>query len=128
VQCFKDTLAFTRTPAIADLIDRIGFRGRRRSRARVIRTPWGHRRRHRGALRRFAGSGYHPCGTVKMGPASDALAVVNHHGQCHTVAQLVVADASIMPGVPRANTNLTCIMIGEKVGEWLRTRPALYGL
>ncbi len=28
----------------------------------------------------------------------------------------------------RANTNLTCIMIGEKVGEWLRTRPALYGL
>ena len=78
--------------------------------------------------RRFAGSGYHPCGTVKMGPASDALAVVNQYGQCHTVAQLVVADASIMPGVPRANTNLTCIMIGEKVGEWLRTRPALYGL
>jgi choline dehydrogenase len=40
----------------------------------------------------------------------------------------VVADASIMPGVPRANTNLTCIMIGEKIGEWLRTRPATYGL
>jgi choline dehydrogenase len=40
----------------------------------------------------------------------------------------VVADASIMPGVPRANTNLTSIMIGEMVGEWLRTRPARYGL
>ena len=81
-----------------------------------------------GLCKRFAGSGYHPCGTVKMGPASDPLAVVNQYGQCHTVEQLVVADASIMPGVPRANTNLTCIMIGEMVGEWLRTRPALYGL
>jgi choline dehydrogenase-like flavoprotein len=30
--------------------------------------------------------------------------------------------------VPRANTNLTCIMIGEQVGEWLRTHPARYGL
>jgi choline dehydrogenase len=77
---------------------------------------------------RFAGSGYHPCGTVKMGPAGDPLAVVNQHGCAHALAQLVVADASIMPGVPRANTNLTCIMIGEMVGEWLRTRPALYGL
>jgi choline dehydrogenase len=41
---------------------------------------------------------------------------------------LVVADASIMPGVPRANTNLTCIMIGERVGEWLRCEPGRYGL
>ena len=41
---------------------------------------------------------------------------------------LVVADASIMPAVPRANTNLASIMIGEKVGEWLRTEPGRYGL
>ena len=129
VQCFKDTLAFTRTPAVADLIDRIGFP--RQASLTSARHPdtLGLCDDDIAALcRRFAGSGYHPCGTVKMGPASDALAVVNQHGQCHTVAQLVVADASIMPGVPRANTNLTCIMIGEKVGEWLRTRPALYGL
>jgi choline dehydrogenase len=39
-----------------------------------------------------------------------------------------VADASIMPCVPRANTNLSCIMIGERIGEWLRTHPARYGL
>jgi choline dehydrogenase len=40
----------------------------------------------------------------------------------------VVADASIMPAVPRANTNLTTIMIGEMVGEWIRRTPEAYGL
>ena len=33
---------------------------------------------------------------------------------------LIVADASIMPSVPRANTNLTSIMIGERIAAWLR--------
>jgi choline dehydrogenase len=41
---------------------------------------------------------------------------------------LVVADASIMPTVPRANTNPTSIMIGDRIGEWLRTGPSRYGL
>ena len=81
-----------------------------------------------GLVRRFAGSGYHPCGTVRMGPAGDPAAVVDQYGRCHAVDGLVVADASIMPTVPRANTNLTSIMIGDRVGEWLRTEPARYGL
>ena len=63
-----------------------------------------------------------------MGPASDPLAVVDQYGRAHGIEGLVVADASIMPTVPRANTNLTTIMIGEMVGEWLRTKPHLYGL
>ena len=70
---------------------------------------------------RLAASGFHPCATAKMGPASDPLAVVDQYGRAHGVDGLVVADASIMPTVPRANTNLTTIMIGERVGEWLRT-------
>ena len=78
--------------------------------------------------RKLAGSGYHPCGTVKMGPKTDPLAVVDQYGCAHRLDNLVVADASIMPGVPRANTNLTCIMIGEMVGEWLRCKPGIYGL
>ena len=78
--------------------------------------------------RKFSGSGYHPCGTAKMGPASDPQAVVDHYGRCHKVEQLVVADASIMPTVPRANTNLTCLMIGEKIGELIRTEAQNYGL
>ena len=63
-----------------------------------------------------------------MGPATDPMAVVSQYGCAHGIDQLVVADASIMPAVPRANTNLTSIMIGEKVGEWLRQQPELYGL
>jgi choline dehydrogenase len=31
-----------------------------------------------------------------------------------------VADASIMPAIPRANINLTTIMIGEHVADWMR--------
>jgi len=63
-----------------------------------------------------------------MGRAADPLAVVDDFDCCRSVEQLVVADASIMPFVPRANTNLTCIMIGEMVGEWLRTSMGRYGL
>lgn len=117
--CFRDAFAFTRVGPLADLIERVSFPDPAR--------PAGDEQ-IAALCRRFSGSGYHPCGTVKMGPADDPGAVVDQHGCCHSLDGLVVADASIMPGVPRANTNLTCIMIGEMVGEWLRVRPARYGL
>jgi len=79
-------------------------------------------------IRRFASSGYHPCGTAHMGPESDAGAVVDQYGRCFAIDSLAIADASIMPTVPRANTNPTSIMIGEKIGEWIRTEPSRYGL
>jgi choline dehydrogenase len=117
VSCYRDVLAFTRTKAICDLVETIDFpRGGNPSDEEIA-----------GLLRRFAGSGYHPCGTAKMGVESDPMAVVDQYGRCF-MDGLVIADASIMPMVPRANTNLTSIMIGEKIGEWLRTRPAIYGL
>jgi choline dehydrogenase len=34
---------------------------------------------------------------------------------------LLVADASVMPTIPRANTNLTTAAIAERVAEWLPT-------
>ncbi len=118
VACYKDVLAFTRQPAIADLAESTIFpRGGAPTDEEIANL-----------CRRFAGSGYHPCGTVKMGAPSDPMAVVDQYGLCRGIDGLVVADASIMPAVPRANTNLTAIMIGEKIGEWLRTRPGLYGL
>jgi choline dehydrogenase len=63
---------------------------------------------------------FHPCGTARMGPADDPMAVVDQHCRVRTVQNLRVADASVMPTIPRANINLTCIMIGEHVSDWMR--------
>lgn len=117
--CMRDTLAFTQTGALAEMIETVTFPDLRRGAALADLER---------LCRKFSGSGYHPCGTAKMGPREDAMAVVDAMGRCHGIDQLVVADASIMPSVPRANTNLTCFMIGEQIGEWVRTRPASYGL
>jgi choline dehydrogenase len=62
----------------------------------------------------------HPVGTCKMGPASDPTAVVDQYGRVHGLEGLRVADASIMPDLPRGNTNLTAIMIGERVAEFMK--------
>jgi choline dehydrogenase len=116
-EAMLDTLRFVETKPLADLIEVVSF----------PRLP-ADRDTVRSLVRKHCGSGYHPSGTVRMGPADDPMAVVDQYGRCRSVDQLVVADASIMPTVPRANTNLTCIMIGEMVGEWIRTSPSRYGL
>jgi choline dehydrogenase len=63
---------------------------------------------------------FHPCGTARMGPPGDPMAVVDQHCRVRAVDNLRVADASVMPAIPRANINLTCIMIGEHVSDWMR--------
>ena len=62
---------------------------------------------------------YHPVGTCKMGPESDPTAVVDTRGKAHGVDNLYVADASIMPVVPRANTNIPALVVGERIAAWL---------
>ena len=64
--------------------------------------------------------GQHLSGTCKMGPDSDPMAVVDQYGRVKGLDGLRVADASIMPDCIRANTNLTTIMIGERVADWIR--------
>ena len=54
-----------------------------------------------------------------MGPESDPTAVVDAHGKVHGVDNLYVADASIMPVVPRANTNIPALVVGERISAWL---------
>jgi 5-(hydroxymethyl)furfural/furfural oxidase len=63
---------------------------------------------------------YHPVGTCRMGGADDSFAVTSPKGQVYGVEGLYVVDASIMPTVPRANTNLTTIMLAEKMADHLR--------
>jgi choline dehydrogenase-like flavoprotein len=78
----------------------------------------------RSRLERFlfksCGSGYHPCGTVPMGPDGSRDAAVDGRGRVRGVDGLLVADASIMPTIPSSNTNLPTIMIGERFGAWFR--------
>lgn len=59
----------------------------------------------------------HAVGTCKMGPAADSMAVVDSTGRVHATSNIYVADASVIPEIPRANTNLTCMLIGMKVAD-----------
>jgi choline dehydrogenase len=62
----------------------------------------------------------HPVGTARMGRVDDANAVADQYGRVRGLDNVRVADASIMPNIPRANTNLTRIMIGERMADWMR--------
>ena len=62
---------------------------------------------------------FHPVGTCRMGRSDDLDAVVDSSGRVHGISGLRVVDASIMPTIPRAATNLTAIMIGEKMAHAL---------
>ena len=65
-------------------------------------------------------TGHHVSCTCKMGPASDPMAVVDQLGRVHGLEALRVADASIMPDCIRANTNVTTMMIGERVADFIQ--------
>jgi choline dehydrogenase len=73
---------------------------------------------------KFARSSYtsyfHGVGTCKMGPASDPRAVVDQRLRVHGMENLWIGDASIMPTVAHANTNLTSMMIGERAADFIK--------
>ena len=59
----------------------------------------------------------HPVGTCAMGPAHDPMAVVDEAFRVRGIDNLFVADASVMPVIPSANTNLPTIMLAELAAE-----------
>lgn len=65
-------------------------------------------------------SHHHGSGTCMMGLASDPMAVVDSGLKMHGMDNLYVADASIIPTVPHAATNVTCMMIGERLSDFVK--------
>ncbi len=60
---------------------------------------------------------FHPVGTCRMGAADDRNAVTDPTGRVYGIAGLRVIDASIMPTIPRGNTNIPTIMVAEKLAD-----------
>lgn len=63
---------------------------------------------------------YHPVGTCAMGVNDNDVCDVQ--GRVRGLSHVTVADASLMPQIPRANTNLPSIMIGERIAKILSGR------
>ena len=72
-------------------------------------------------LRSAVSTFHHPVGTCAMGPDPAHGAVTDSHGSVHGIDGLTVADASIMPTIPTATTNLPTIMVAEHIARWLRS-------
>ena len=76
-------------------------------------------------IRDHAESAYHPCGTCKMGRASDPMAVVDPECRVIGVEGLRVADSSIFPQITNGNLNGPSIMTGEKAADHILGRVPL---
>jgi choline dehydrogenase-like flavoprotein len=71
-------------------------------------------------IRQTVGTARHVSGTCKMGPDGDPMAVVDQYCRVKGIQNLWVADASVMPRIPRSGgAHATVIMIGERVGDWI---------
>jgi choline dehydrogenase-like flavoprotein len=70
-------------------------------------------------VKRHTGTVFHPVGTCAMG------SVVDDELRVYGVEGLRVVDASVLPSVPRGNTNAAVIMVAEKAADLIRGLPPL---
>ncbi|EPR21248.1 hypothetical protein L905_07060 [Agrobacterium sp. TS43] len=71
-------------------------------------------------VKKNGSTGYHLVGTARMGGVNDPLAVVDDQLRVFGIDRLRIADASIMPMIPSANTYAASMMIGEKAADLIR--------
>jgi 5-(hydroxymethyl)furfural/furfural oxidase len=60
---------------------------------------------------------WHASCSCRMGADDDPMAVTDPQGRVRGVQGLRVADASVFPVVPRANTNFPVLMVAEKISD-----------
>lgn len=75
-------------------------------------------------LRARLGTYWHPVGTCAMGRGDDSSAVVDGEGRVWGVANLRVADASVLPTVPAANTQLSVLALAELLADAMKETDA----
>ena len=68
---------------------------------------------------------FHLMGACRMGPATDSTAVVDDQLRVRGIDGLRIADSSIMPSMPSANTNAPTLMIAEKAADMILGRTPL---
>jgi choline dehydrogenase-like flavoprotein len=68
---------------------------------------------------------YHLCGSCSMGPRDNPASVVDDRLCVHGLDSLRIADASIMPTIPSANTSAAVFMIAEKASDMILGRQPL---
>ncbi len=77
-----------------------------------------------GYIRANIGTYCHASGTVPIGPEGDRNAALDQKCKVRGTDNLYVADASIFPVIPSAVPNMTVMMVGERVADWLKTTTA----
>jgi choline dehydrogenase len=77
-------------------------------------------------IRDAAAPYWHQTCTAKMG--RDSMSVVDAQLRVYGIENLRIADGSIMPRVTTGNTMASCIIIGERAGQLLRTSHQLSGV
>ncbi|MCF4997239.1 sorbosone dehydrogenase [Pseudomonas syringae] len=78
-------------------------------------------------VQRNVGGTWHPSGTCRMGRADDPLAVTTGDGRVIGVEGLRVCDASLMPSIPCANTNVPTLMIAERMADLIKAEAKVSG-
>jgi len=70
-------------------------------------------------VKNTGGTIFHPSGTTKMGPVSDAMAVVDPELRVHGIDALRVVDCGVMPTLVSGNTNVPVVMIAERAADMI---------